>query len=316
MPGEAINLPFFLYPRRHGPAHFVEAARLINARHPRIKASVHSTRHLLPPAAAMLTTAFRPTLTVELDRARLVRPLRGYRLRHILLGKIEELRRLEAGGIPVPRWEEITPETALDPDVWGPYVVTKPTNAKRGAYVRIMRTERVRHRAPDELQSDHPGREAPMMAQEFVYTGRLPVCFRVATFLGRPVVAIRQEGTLQRPLEGRYAFKATGGHNIVASAASQNTRISLFDDPEIIDLARRVHAVFPDVPTLGTDIVRDVETGKLYVLECNPFGAVWIISNGAGRRMQAQIGTDFGKQFGVVEVIAEASAEAALRLAR
>ncbi|MCC6984262.1 MAG: hypothetical protein IT535_13405 [Bauldia sp.] len=314
MPGETINLAFFLYPRRHGPAHFVEAARLINARHPRIRASVHSTRHLLPAAAAMLGSAFRPTLTVELDRVRLARPLRGYRLRHILLGKVAELQRLEAAGIPVPRWEEITPETALDPATWGPYVVTKPTNAKRGAYVRIMRTGRVRHRGADELEPGHPGREAPMIAQEFIYTGPMPVCFRVVTYLGRPVVAIRQEGTLQRPLESRYAFKATGGHNIVATA--QNARVSLFDDPEIIDLARRVHAVFPDVPTLGTDLVRDVETGKLYVLECNPFGAVWAISHRGGRRMQEQLGVDFSEQFGAVEVIAEASAEAALRLAR
>jgi hypothetical protein len=142
----------------------------------------------------------------------------------------------------------------------------------------------------------------------------MPVSYRVLTYLGRPAAAIRYEGTLQRPLESRFAFGGTGGHNIVATATE--ARVSLLDDPEILGLAVRVHAAFPDVPTLGVDVIRDWETGKLYVLECNPFGAVWMISTGAGRRMQQQLGIDFAQQFGVVEIIAEASAEAALRLAR
>lgn len=314
LPADRINLAFFCYPKRFPLEQFTEIARRIRVRHPNIAASAHSTKRWLSTAAAILAQATRPTLSIELDRVRLVKPLRGHRLRQIEISKLDELRRLEAADVPVPRWVKIVPGLKLDPAEWGPYVITKPTVGGRGAYVQVRKTASVRYRLPEELEEGHLGREAPMIAQEFVFTGPMPVSYRVVTFLGRPVLAIRHEGRLQRPLTGRFDFKATGGHNIVATA--KGAKISLVFEPAILDLARKVHSAFPEVPVLGTDIVEDAETGRRYALECNPSGATWLLSNGAGRRMQAEFGLDFLAQFNALDVVAEASAEAALRLAR
>lgn len=311
---DRINLSFFCYPKRFAIEHFAEIARRVRDRHPNIVASVHSTKRFLPTAAAVIAQIGRPTLSIELDRVRPIAPFRGARLRQLDISKIDELRRLEAAGVPVPRWTEIVPGTVLNRAEWGPYVITKPSNGARGAYVRVRRTASVRHRQPEEFEEGHLGRQAPMIAQEFVFTGKMPVSYRVVTFLGRPVAAIRYEGRIQRPLDGRFDFKATGGHNIVATA--KGARISLAFDPDIIDLARKVHQAFPAVPVLGTDVVRDVETGRLYVLECNPSGAVWILGNRAGKRMEDEFGFDLRAQFNAFDVVADASAEAALRLAK
>jgi hypothetical protein len=314
LPGGRINLSFFCFPKRFALEDFLEAARLVRARYPRINPAVHSTARWLPTGLGVLRQIGRPTLSIELDRVRPVRPVRGKVLRHVTISKLEELRRLDAAGIPVPRWTEIVPETRLDPAEWGPYVITKPSNGLRGAYVRVRKTRGVRHREAHEFEEGHLGREAPMIAQEFIFTGPMPVSHRILMFLGRPVVAIRYEGRVQRPLTGRFEFSATGGHSIVATA--KGARVSMIFDPDIIDLARRVHAVFPDVPVLGVDVIRDAETGQLYVLECNPSGAAWLLSTRGGKRMEAEFGFDLRSQFGAAEVIAEASAEAALRLAK
>ncbi|MCC6984263.1 MAG: hypothetical protein IT535_13410 [Bauldia sp.] len=314
MAASRINLSFFCFPKRFALEDFVAAARLIRDRYPRIIPAVYSTARWLPTGLGIVRQLARPTLSVELDRVRPVRPVRGTVLRHVTISKLDELRRLDAAGIPVPRWTEIVPETRLDPAEWGPYVVTKPSNGLRGAYVRVRKTAGVRYREAHEFEEGHLGREAPMIAQEFVFTGHMPVSHRVLMFLGRPVVAIRYEGRVQRPLTGRYEFSATGGHSIVATA--KGARVSLVFDPDIIDLARRVHAAFPEVPVLGVDVIRDAETGRLYVLECNPSGSTWLLSTRGGKRMEAEFGFDLRSQFGAAEVIAEASADAALRLAK
>ncbi len=314
LPADRINLTFFCYPKRFSMEQFTEVARRVRARYPHIVASARSTKRWIPTALAILAQTTRPTLSIELDRVRIVKPFRGHRLRQLEISKLDELRRLEAAEVPIPRWVEIVPGLKLDPAEWGPYVITKPTIGGRGAYVRVRKTSSVRHRLPEEFEEGHLGRDAPLIAQEFIFTGAMPVSYRVVTFMGRPVLAIRHEGRLQRPLAGRFDFKATGGHNIVATA--KGAKISLVFDSAILDLARKVHSAFPEVPVLGTDIIEDAETGRRYALECNPSGAVWLLSSGSGRRIQAEFGLDFLAQFNALDVVAEASAEAAERLAR
>jgi glutathione synthase/RimK-type ligase-like ATP-grasp enzyme len=255
----------------------------------------------------------RPTVSIEMD-GRLSRPriLRGTRLTHRgISGKLEQSTRLEAHGVAVPKWIEISGETKLDPQEWGPYVVVKPSRGKRGAYVWVHRTGRVRFKPPAEFPEGHPGREGPMIAQKFIYTGRWPVGYRVVTFFGRVVAAVRYEGRKDlAPLDGSDAFRtAGGGISIVASA--KGCSIDLTSEPDVLDLARRAHAAVPEIPSLGIDIVREEGTGALYVLEINPGGQAWILTNDSGIEMQAQFGFDFYPQFNALDVIADRSIEIA-----
>lgn len=309
-----ICLAFYCYPRKGAVPDFEDVARRIEAQTDDIAARVFVTNASAHTLFSSLALVSRPTVTIEMDRVKFARILRGHRLRHHLLGKFEEMRALAEAGIPVPRTVKIEPDTVLDPNEWGPYIVTKPDFGKRGAWVWIHRTHRVRYKAPSSLTRDHYGREG-MIAQQFIYTGRYPVAHRIVTYFGRVILAIRYDGRRdRRPLEGPTEFGKGGGHNIVAPA--MGCQISEIADPDILDLARRAHSAFPEIPSLGVDIVRDAETGKLFVLETNPYGDSWSLTTDSGAEMQKQFGLDFHAQFNALDAITEASIEMARRYAR
>ena len=56
------------------------------------------------------------------------------------------------------------------------------------------------------------------------------------------------------------------------------------NDPEIIALGERAHKAFPESPVIGVDIIRHSQSGRLYMLETNPHGAVWHFSSTLGKR--------------------------------
>jgi hypothetical protein len=311
------NLIFFCA-RRFQLADFQKVAQLIQARAPDIAPFVFETRAGVKPLLAAPWFMLRPTVSIELmDARRRPRIFRGVRLRHSAhYDKIQEYRKLDAHDLPVPKWTEIRPDTALDPAAWGPYVVVKPSRGKRGAFVRIARAGRVRFRPMSEYPEDHPGRRAPMLAQRFIYTGQWPTSYRVCTYFGEPLCLLRYDGKRdQASLDRPDGFKASGGGlSIVASA--MGSTITLPDDRDILDLARRVHAVFPRIPSLGLDIVREHGTGELYVLETNPEGLAWMFTNSAGREIQSEFGLDFYAQFGALDLIADRSIAIAREYAR
>lgn len=308
-----FNLAFYCYPKKEAIDDFRKAGALISARAPEIKVSVLSTASALTPLHTA-ATAMRPTLSIEMDRLKWLQPMRGARLVHQRMGKIKQLAALEAAGLPIPKWVEIVPGTKLDPAVWGPYVVVKPSRGARGAFVRITKTGRVSYTDPVDYPEDHPGRRAPMLAQRYVHTGRWPKAFRVLTYLGRPLMAIRYEGRKDfTPLERPDGFRHGQGESIVASA--KGCTIALAADQDVLDLAVQTHAVFPTIPSLGVDILRDEATGMLHLIEINPSGNSWMLCGTTGREMQKQFGLNFYEQFGALDVIAEASIEAARKLA-
>ena len=54
---------------------------------------------------------------------------------------------------------------------------------------------------------------------------------------------------------------------------------TICNEEKIIALGERTHEAFPECPVLGPDIVRDTQSGRLYVLEVNRYGAVWHLSS-------------------------------------
>lgn len=319
MPERAINLAFYCYPRKGAVDDFREVARRIERAAPDIRAHVFRTDLSVGWATGWLRLASRPTAYVEMDRIKWFRPLRGRRLGHArnggIGGKLWEYPILDAAGCPLPRWTEITPTTKLDPAEWGPYVVVKPSRGGRGAYVWVNKTGRVKYKPPESFPEGHPGRRGPMLAQRFIYTGRWPTSYRVVTYFGRPILSIRYDGVREgAPLEGPDRFRDSGGRSIVASA--KGSHIELSAEPDVLALATRTHLdAFPDIPSLGHDIIREAGSGKLYLAEVNPGGESWMLTNGDGRKMQAQFNIDFYKQFGALDVIAETSIEVARRAA-
>jgi hypothetical protein len=77
--------------------------------------------------------------------------------------------------------------------------------------------------------------------------------------------------------------------------------IELVNDAAVIALAERAHReAFPNFPVLAFDIIRDAETGSLYVLECHA-GGTWMFSADAGLGIEAANNLDFRRQFDAID---------------
>ena len=256
-----------------------------------------------------------PTLTVSPMPIKRFAPPSGTVCQGHEFPKDEQYQMLGRLGVPLPDWTAIAPDTVLDPAHWGPYVVVKPALGRKGAEIHIKRAGRVRYRPPESFAEDHPARKAPLLAQRFIYTGKWPSNFRVVTFFGRALLCWHCEAAHRYvPLHSRWDFKAKGGITVVSNKTDSTYRLAR--EADVIALAEQAHAAFPDQPLLGTDIVRDADTGKLYVIECNPRGDAWLISSDMGRMIEAANGLNFMGQFGALEIAARALVEATRALAR
>ena len=267
-------------------ADYEQIAQRIAGRDSSIAVSIVDTKQ------ATLADDGAPTLTVSPMPIKRFVPPRGAVCQGFEYPKGEQYERLERLGVPVPKWQRIGPGVYLDPRDWGPYVVVKPELGRKGAEIFIKRTGRVRYRAP------------AFLAQQFVYTGRWPVNYRVVTLFGRTLMCWRCEADHRFvPLESRWDFKARGGITVVSN--KRDSRYRLADDVDVIALAEKAHGAFPDQPLLGTDILRDAESGALYVIECNPRGDAWLISSEMGRLIEQANGLDFAAQFGALDIATE-----------
>jgi hypothetical protein len=247
-----------------------------------------------PNSVSGRLAAERPTLVVSAGPIRVFLPRRGKVYQGQVIPKVEELRRLEAAGVPVPRWALLTPDLRIDAAEWGEFVVVKPTDiatSSHGLGIQLMRSRRVRYRAPQDYPQGHPGRHGPMMVQQFIDTGEYIAAHRVLTLFGEPLYAMTDLSDERRlPLT---AADDDLDHIAIASQSIKAQQKVFVNDPDILNLARRAHAAIPEVPVKGVDILRDVKTGALFVLELNCGGNTWHFSS----RQQAQARIENGPEF-------------------
>ena len=265
----------------------------------------------VPDADARALVPDLPTLTVSPAPVRRFRPRRGPLLQGQHVAKSVEYAALDALGIPVPRWARLLPGKRPELEGFGAYVVTKPDFGARGADVRLERRAQAQWTRPrTELAERFGGPFNPRVAQEFVYTGAWPCSYRVATLFGVALFSFKVEADHSRqPLRDRTAFF---GQSVVASG--RGCTFELCNDREILTLAERAHAAFPDVPLLGVDVLRDADSGQLFVIELNSLGFTWHFSS-PWREPHAQFGLRLDAQFNgrrrAADVLAEACAERA-----
>ena len=199
------------------------------------------------------------------------------------LTKSQEYQRLQAFGIPVPRWALLTEANRPDLEAFGKYVVSKPDRGGRGAEVKIRKRSRVCWKAPENVLARDC---SDVVVQEFIYTGAWPASYRVTTLFGKVLWSWCAEADHgRRPLQGPDAFAGgpeIGGMSIVATG--RGSRFALSDEPDVIALAEKAHGAFPDIPLLGIDILREQPSGKLYVIEVNSCGQTWHFSSPTGLR--------------------------------
>jgi hypothetical protein len=273
----------------------------------------------LPAKPGSALVSGQPAVTCSFVPLRNFRPWRGAVLQNRFLAKDEEYAALERVGVPVPRWALLSRESAPDLGAFGPYVVVKPARSGKGADVKIKRKGRVRWTMPRTDYARRLSGPAPSwVVQDFIYTGFYPVSFRVTTLFGEPMWGWKVAADpRRRALKHAYDFRdgeAGGGISIVSSG--RNCSFELFEESECYALARRAHAALPDFPVLGVDMVRDAQTGKLYVVEVNSGGFTWHVCSAIGRKIQAEFGFDIEARFGVQRHAATVLAEMARQRAR
>ena len=218
------------------------------------------------------------------------------------ISKDEQLLRLSGIGILTPRTEILSPLSFFDPREWGDYLVVKPNRSHSGQGVKLVRAADLRLRY-GELNA---GSDDPVLVQSYIDHSEdgFPTEYRVLTMFGSALYCARNRwGVGRRPV----ADIAADPFGVIASNNKQmGGRIrSICNDAEIIALGERVHQAFPECSVLGVDIIRDSQTGQLYVLEVNPYGAVWHLSSPLTKTFSPEHVRELYAQFNALDRVAD-----------
>ena len=287
-------------PRVKKPHDFERMAEYVAEMAPNIRPTVltsdkmdfiRSLKFILHP-----TMVFSPAPLKRIRFLRRTAFLRGTVFQGQHLSNSEELSAMERCGIPVPKWTLLTPEQKPDLIDFGPYVVIKPDRGGKGADVKIKRKGRVKWTPPKTKQASS---SKNWVVQDFTYTGKWPVSYRVCSLFGEVLYSWRVEAdTSRRALESPDAFKGGeggGGMSIVSTGRGCNFKLNY--DQEVISLAEKAHTAFPHIPLLGVDILKEEPSGKLIVIEANAIGYVWHFSTPVGLSIQKDSGFNLESQF-------------------
>ena len=239
-----------------------------------------------------VTLPDRPTLTFSpaLIRHHPRRPGRvfcGYPL-----SKSEEYVALAKVNVAVPRWVLLTEDSTPDLSGFDDYVVRKPNYGGRSAAVKIMQRNKI---AWKPITTSSAGTSLSTIVQQFVYTGALPISYRVSTLFGRVLSCVKYQASpthveLPTPADLASVIEQRG---FTIIAPGRECHVEPCFDEEIIRLGEQAHTAFPEIPLLGFDIVQEVPSGKLYVLEANAIGYTWSI----GQDLVESYGFSTGEQF-------------------
>jgi hypothetical protein len=170
----------------------------------------------------------------------------------------------------------LTPDTVLTEAAYGPLVIVKPSYllATFGQGIELWRTRNVRYRPPQAFPDGHPGRLAPMIVQRFIDCG-YPMSCRVLRFFGEPVFSYCRESTIPLSLDAEKQIFEQSEY----MPMQPNRRTYLRRDADMLRLAADAYRAMPQIALQGCDILRERETGRLYLLEINPGGGAWMFSN-------------------------------------
>ncbi|HEY5742938.1 MAG TPA: hypothetical protein VIS99_10395, partial [Terrimicrobiaceae bacterium] len=281
---------------------FEELADYVREFDPKITALVTSDR-----APMDLSLPRNPTLIFSPALIRHRPPIPGRIFCGYPFSKSEEYKALEKVGIPVPKWTLLSEENCPDLSEFDNYIVKKPDHGGRGAEVKIVRKDRVKWKP---VTTRSAGTASSLIIQQFIYTGPRPVCYRVNTLFGRVLYSKRYEVRDDRPAWAGPGDLQFSGRSIVAS--SPNSKVELNYEEDIIRFGERAHSAFPEIPLLGFDIVREVPSGNLFVLEANAIGYVWGFYTG----QEVSYGFSMERQFDGVRKAAYLLAEKTQECAR
>jgi hypothetical protein len=268
----------------HTPGHqdiqdFQEIARNVHEMAADIE--VFIACNYIPCSVTRRRARHKPTLIFSPGILHRFRPFRGRLYTGSAVPKLQQIVRFKAAGVPVPASAEIVPDLVLPEATFGSHVVIKPgfELASHGSHMTLKRRTEVRFQPRQSYPVDHPGRYGPMLAQRFIDTGPFVKHYRVLTLFGTPLLAFKTTAQTRRPpldspddVLGKISLKARRRDGPIARELTWET--------DILQLAQRTYFAIPESPLQGIDIIREHDSGRLFVLEANPGGNTWIFSKG------------------------------------
>lgn len=219
-----------------------------------------------------------------------------------IIGKDEQLRRLSSIGILTPKTATLSSGISFDPTEWGDYVIVKPNNLNSGIGVKLVCTIDLpaRYKELTAIANDQFLIEPYIDHAEDGY----PTEYRVLSLFGRALYCVRNRWGNKRPPLSEIAADPLG---VIASnnkTMGGHVR-SICHDPEIVSLGQCAHLAFPECPVIGVDIIRDIHSGRLYVLEVNPHGAVWHFSSPFAKDLDPEYIRERYAQFNALDLAAD-----------
>ena len=301
-PGQYARNLLILHTATHqDSADWVTVKQKIETRAPDIDVRVGSNDQPSPELCRWQVT--RPSLVFSPFRLIAYRPPGGTIYAGREIGKIAEWRRMVDSGLPVPQTIRLVPELCLKPEAWGDYVIVKPVKGMRGRRVRLVRADEI-GRWYTELTNGGRDRMLVQKYIDHVDEQNCPTSYRVITMFGEPILEAKRSWVGPRRPLAEIATDPAG--KIASNAEEVPTHGKLVKTPDVLALARRVAAGFPEIPCLGQDILCQTGTGELYILEVNPGGAVWHFSSDFTRR-RGDLTYDAARyaQFNALDVVAD-----------
>jgi hypothetical protein len=252
------------------------------------------------PNDALETINSLPTLIFSPVPLDLPDQFRGTRLIAQSKTKMEEYELLARENLPFPKSKYISTLADLDDLDLGERFVIKPNDGGQGKDVILVTAEACK----DIVRSKFGENNLDLIAQKAINTGPKPTSYRVFSVLGEVIYCVKYEN----PTADVEQSIAEANFAPFAANSTHDRFMELVNDQEIIELGERIHRPFPMMPVLGQDIVRDIDTQALYVMELNSGGWTWHLSSNFGNRFRMQFKLDYYGQFNALEKITRALA--------
>jgi len=195
--------------------------------------------------------------------------------------KTDEQNYFKSAGLPYLPTQEFKWGGGIDPELYGDWVVLKPSKiSSTGRSINMVPTRLVHKLKIEDFPQDHLIHKDNYLIQKFIKTGKKPIHYRATVFLDEVILSWNAEHNNDYP--DFNSNLETLLSKTVASNEKAFRKVFFKSDADLNELAIKTAKFFPHNPIFGIDLIRDEATGKYYILELNSGGNVWHFSSKEG----------------------------------
>ena len=252
---------------------FVAIGKLIIKKSPEIAVLIRTI--IYHPDELDPTLKDFPLLNIYLVNPPHVIPSRGKTLFVKAINKVEQYQHYAIENISTPKTIDYKVGQEINYKDWGDFVFLKDKNDSHGRNSYLIPTKEILNIKP---YFEKFALKNEMLLQEFIYTGQNVNHYRVLSLLGEPLCCFKSTNisNIKLPVTLDDAFN---NHTVKTNFSNDTRKVELSKNKEVLNFSKSVFKVFPEMPLQGIDIVIEENTKKLFVLEGNHGGNVWVFSH-------------------------------------